>query len=122
MQEGRPRRVGEQVKKEIAALLAKGVKDPRVGFVSVMDVRMSPDLRVASVSISTFGTDAEKKSSLIGLQQASGWVRREIGKRLRLRHTPEIRFFSDDTVDQAFRLEEIFKEIHEEDGGEQVEE
>jgi len=80
---------------------------------------MSPDLRYASVYVSLFGDDAERKSSLIGLQQASGWIRREVGKRLRLRFAPEIRFFEDDTIDAAFRLEEIFRQIHAEEDEEE---
>lgn len=115
MKEARARRVGEQVRKEVAALLSKGLKDPRVGFVSVMEVRMSPDLRYANVYVSLLGSDSERKSSLVGLKQASGWLRRELGKRVALRYCPELRFFEDTTVDDAFRLEEIFKEIHAQD-------
>ena len=115
MQEGRPRRVGEVVRKEIAALLTKGLKDPRIGFVSVMGVRMSPDLKYANVDVSLYGSESQKKSSLIGLRQSSGWVRREIGKRIRLRFTPEIRFFEDSTLDEAYHIEEVLREIHEED-------
>ncbi len=111
-QEGRGKRVAEEIRKKIADLLLKGVKDPRIGFVSVMEVRMSPDLRYATVYVSLFGSEKERKSSLIGLQQSSGWIRREIGRTLRLRYIPEIRFEADTTLDTAFRLEEVFKEIH----------
>jgi ribosome-binding factor A len=111
---GRPKRVGEQVKKEIADLLTKGIKDPRVGFVSVMEVRMSPDLRYANVYVSLFGEEKERKSSLIGLQQASGFIRKELGKRLRIRYTPEVRFFEDTSLDRAFHLEDVFKELEKE--------
>ena len=111
MRTGRPQRVAALVRQEIAALLMKGVKDPRFGFVSVMDVRMSPDLRYANVYVSLYGTETERKSSLIGLQQSTGWIRREIGKRLRLRLTPEIRFFEDHTLDNAFRIEEILHDL-----------
>jgi len=113
----RPRRVAEQVKQEIASLLTDGVKDPRVGFVSVMEVRMSPDLHYANVYVSLLGDEREKKSSLIGLRQASGWFRKEIGSRIRLRHVPEIRFFEDDSLDRVYHLEEVIRELHEEEGG-----
>ncbi|MCL4692253.1 MAG: 30S ribosome-binding factor RbfA [Candidatus Hydrogenedentes bacterium] len=106
--------MGEQVRHEVAALLMKGVKDPRIGFVSVTAVKMSPDLHYANVYVSLFGSESEKKSSLIGLQQSAGWIRREIGKRIRLRVTPEIRFFEDSTLDEVYKLEERFREIHEE--------
>lgn len=116
--EGRALRVAEAVRAEIAGLLAKGLKDPRIGFVSVMGVKMSPDLSVASVYVSMYGTDSEKKSSLIALQNAAGWIRREIGKRMRLRVTPEIRIFEDTTLDQVFHLEEVFKDMHEDEDAE----
>ncbi|MBN2309158.1 MAG: 30S ribosome-binding factor RbfA [Candidatus Hydrogenedentes bacterium] len=118
MNEGRPRRVGEQIRKEIAGLLAKGLKDPRIGFVSLMEVRMSPDLRYANVYVSLFGSPSERKGSLVGLEQAAGWIRREVGKHLRLRFTPEIRFFEDTTLDEAYRLEELFEEIKSDEGQE----
>lgn len=112
-------RVGEAVRAEIGSLLAKGLKDPRIGFVSVMSVKMSPDLAVASVYVSLYGSEKEKKGSLIGLQHAAGWIRREIGKNLRLRLTPEIRIFEDTTLDTVYHLDEVFRELHE---SEQVDE
>lgn len=111
-QSGRSQRVGEAIRKEIAELLTKGLKDPRISFVSVMDVKMSADLRYANVYVSLYGNEQERKGSLVGLQNAAGWIRKQLGKVLRLRFTPEIRFFSDDTLDRVFHLEEVFKEIH----------
>ena len=112
---GRPTRVAEEIRKLVAELLMKGVKDPRIGFVSVMGVKMSPDLSYADVFVSMFGSETEKKSSLVGLQRSAGGMRREIGKQLRMRVTPEIRFREDTTLDNAYRLEEKFKEIHAEE-------
>ncbi len=109
---GRPVRVAALIKEEIAKLLTKGLKDPRIGFVSVMDVRMSKDLRYANVYVSLFGDEAERKSSLIGLQNSAGWIRREVGRYLHIRVIPEIRFFPDDTLDKVYHLEEVFEEIH----------
>lgn len=111
--EERAIRVAQVVKAEIADLLTRGLKDPRVGFVSIMGVRMSPDLHYANVYVSMFGSEKEKKSSLIGLKNSAGWIRKQIGGKLRLRVTPEIRFFEDDSLDQVFHLEEVFKELHE---------
>jgi ribosome-binding factor A len=110
----RQKRVAELVRHEIAALLQKGVKDPRVGFVSVMDVEMSPDLRYADVYVSLFGDDSEKKGSMAGLKHSAGWIRREIGHRIRLRFTPEVRFFEDTTLDKAYQIEAVIEKIHEE--------
>lgn len=109
---GRTLRVGALIKEEIAKLIMKGLKDPRIGFVSIMDVRMSSDLRYANVYVSLFGSESERKSSLIGLQHSSGWIRHEVGKYLRMRVLPEIRFFPDDTLDKVYHLEEVFEEIH----------
>lgn len=115
MRESRARRVGEQIRKDIADLLMKGLKDPRIGFVSVMHVRMSPDLRYANVYVSLLGSESQRKGSLVGLQQSSGWLRREVGKRLRLRYSPELRFFEDTSLDDVYRLEDVFREIHAEE-------
>jgi ribosome-binding factor A len=114
--ETRVRRVEEAIKAELGALLVKGLKDPRIGFVSVMAVRISPDLRSAKVYVSLFGNDTEKKASLAGLRSSAGFIRKHIGKTLRLRFAPEIRFFEDTTLDDVFHLEEVLKKIHEEEG------
>lgn len=114
--ESRAIRVAEVVKAEIAQLMIKGVKDPRVGFVSIMGVKMSPDLRYANVYVSLYGAEREKKSSLIGLRHSAGWIRRELGRRLKLRLTPEVRFFEDTTLDDVFHLDEVLKDIAESEG------
>jgi len=100
-QYGRPERVGELIRQEVAKLLTRGVKDPRIGFVSVMGVRMSPDLRYANVYVSLYGEEKERKSSLIGLRNSSGWIRREVGKHLRPRLLPELRLFPDGSLDRV---------------------
>ena len=114
--EERAIRVAQVVKAEIADLLTKGMKDPRVGFVSIMEVRMSPDLRYANVYVSMYGTDKEMRDSMVGLKNSAGWVRKQLGKKLRLRLTPEVRFFKDTTLEEVFHLEEVFKELHETEG------
>lgn len=111
--ETRAKRVAELVKAEIADMITKGLKDPRIGFVSIMAVKMSPDLRYANVYVSLYGSESEKKSSLVGLQHSAGFIRRALGKKLRLRYTPEVRFFEDTTLDEVFHLEDVFKELHE---------
>lgn len=115
MPSGRGKRVGQLIRHEIAALLQRGVKDPRVGFVSVMEVEMSNDLRYADVFVSLYGSDSAKKGSLAGLRNSAGWIRRELGKRLRLRFTPEVRFHEDTRLDVAYRLEEVIQKIHAEE-------
>ena len=109
----RPQRVAESLRQEIANLLGKGLKDPRIGFVSVMRVNMSPDLRYADVYVSLYGDESARKASLIALRNSAGWVRREIGRAIRMRFTPEVRFFPDDTLDTVYHLEEVFDRMHE---------
>lgn len=115
MAKSRQDRVAELIRQEIAGLLMKGIKDPRIGFVSVMGTRVSPDLRYANIYVSILGDEKERKGTLVGLQNASGWVRRELGQRLRLRFTPEVRFFEDTSLDNVYRLEEKIREIHAEE-------
>ncbi len=116
-EKGRPRRVAELVREEIAQLIVKGLKDPRIGFVSVMSVRMSPDLKYANVYVSLYGTESEKKSSLVGLQRSATWLRGVVARNLKLRFAPEIRFFPDDTLDRVFHLEDVIRELHEAESG-----
>ncbi|HNT86814.1 MAG TPA: 30S ribosome-binding factor RbfA [Candidatus Hydrogenedentes bacterium] len=108
--------MAELIRHEIAQLLTKGLKDPRIGFVSVMGVKLSPDLHYADVYVSLYGTEQDRKSSLVALRRSAGWVRHEIGKHVRMRYTPEIRFFPDDSLDRVYQLEEVFERIHDEEG------
>ena len=112
----RTQRVAELVREEIARLIVRGLKDPRIGFVSVMAVRMSADLKYASVYVSLYGDDRERKGSLAGLRSSARWLRGVIGRNLKLRFAPEIRFFPDDTLDRVFHLADVFKQLHEEEG------
>ena len=112
----RAKLVAEAIKEEVASLLIKGLKDTRIGFVSVIGAKASADLRTADVYVSLYGSEAEKKSSLAGLQSSAGFVRRHVGKALRLRFAPEIRFREDTSLDEVFRLEKIFKQLHESEG------
>lgn len=115
---GRMERIGERIREELADIIVKGLKDPRIGFVSVMSVKVTSDLRYANAYVSLYGDEKQRKGSLIGLQNAAGWIRRELGSRIRIRYTPEIRFFEDTTLDRVFRLEEVFRHIHEEEATE----
>ena len=117
---GRPRRVAELVREEIAQLIVKGLKDPRIGFVSVMAVRMSPDLKYANVYVSLYGSESEKKSSLVGLERSATWLRGVVARNLKLRFAPEIRFFPDDTLDRVFHLEDVFRGLHQAEPGEEA--
>lgn len=99
------------VQKELAALLVEGLKDPRVGFATITEVRMADDLRNATVYVSVYGTDEERAASLEGLQAASGFLKREVAQRLRLRFAPELSFKRDESLDRAERLETLLGAI-----------
>lgn len=116
MNKTRMSRVGEEIKKELSMLLQRGLKDPRIGFVTVTDVEVSSDLQLAKVFVSIFGSEEERKASLAGLQKAKGYLRTEIGKRVKLRHIPDFTFKLDESIDYGSKIESILREISTEEG------
>ena len=113
----RARRVGEGVREEVASLLATEIKDPRAAGAVVTRVEMTDDLRNAHVYVRLLAgaEDLSKRRELTGaLRRAAGVLRREVGKRLRLRYAPELRFSYDEGVDHTTRIEELLNEIHRE--------
>lgn len=111
MAKNRTGRVGEQIKKELSVLIQNEVKDPRVGFVTVTGVDITSDLSQAKVYISIFGDEEKKAESLKGLDKALGYLRTELGKRMRLRHTPELIFKVDESIEYGSRIEKLLGEI-----------
>lgn len=107
----RSERVAEEIRKEVATMLFGEIHDPRIGFVTITKVQVSKDLRHAKVYYSIIGSDEEKEKTMEGLQSSSGYMRREIGKRLKLRYFPELTFKFDDSLEYASRIEKIIKEI-----------
>ena len=113
------RRVDEAIRQVIGDAAAE-LKDPRIGFVTVTDVRTSPDLRHARVYVSVLGAGGgasellEREDTLAGLRSAHGFLQGRIASELRLKRTPELEFVYDDTTDRAMRLEEL---IEKETGG-----
>jgi ribosome-binding factor A len=106
-------KVAEAIHEEISSLLVKGVKDPRVGFVTVTGVKVTDDLHLATIYFSVIGTDEQKKETEAGLNSAKGYLRREMGKTLRMRYIPDIVFRYDVSVDYGSKIEGILKQIHE---------
>lgn len=104
----------ELIKQEVGKMLLYDIKDPRIGFVTVTDVEMTGDLREAKIYVSVMGSDEQIKSSMEGLQSALGFVRREIGKRIRLRFTPEISFAPDKSLDYSEHIQKILLQIERE--------
>lgn len=107
----RSERVAEEIRKEVATMLFGEIHDPRIGFVTITKVQVSKDLRHAKVYFSILGSDEEKEKTMEGLQSSSGYMRRETGKRLKLRYFPELTFKFDDSLEYASRIEKIIKEI-----------
>lgn len=105
----RSTRVSDQMREEIADLLMRKIKDPRIGFVTVTDVIVSDDLRNAKVFVSVLGPD--RASSLKGLESASPFIRAELGKRMRMKFVPEIIFRYDDAAERGTHIMELLHEI-----------
>lgn len=111
MQAQRSRRVGEQIQQEISALLLRGLKDPRVGFVTITEVRVTTDLSQARVFFTVMGEEDKRKQTAQGLASAAPFLRRELGKRLRLRHVPELIFEFDTALEYGNRIESLLREL-----------
>ena len=116
MSTGRMRRVDEAIRQVIGDAVAGGLKDPRIGFLTVTDVRTSPDLRHARVYVSVLGegggssAPAERDATLEGLRSAHGYLQGKLAAELRLKHTPALEFHYDDTAERAMRVEELLDE------------
>jgi ribosome-binding factor A len=106
----RPERLAEQIKEEVSLIIAGEVEDPRVGFVTVTDAKLTPDLRYAKIYVSVLGSEAEVKESLAALKHAAGFIRTQLGAMLRMRRTPELHFVYDETTETAARIEELLSE------------
>lgn len=107
----RKERVQEALRKEISMLIQNGLKDVRVGFVTIMSVEISPDLKVADVHYSVLGSEKEIRDTGVGLKRATGFIRREVGHRVKLRYTPALHFKLDQSLDHSFHIDEVLKKI-----------
>jgi ribosome-binding factor A len=111
MSTGRMRRVDEAIRQVVGDVLAGELKDPRVGFVTVTDVRTSADLSHARVYVSVLGDADIRQASMDGLDSAHGFLQRRVAGELRLKRTPTLEFTYDDTTDRALRVDELIDEI-----------
>lgn len=116
MGETRARRIAELVKEEMARMLQRGLKDPRVGFVSITEVEVSPDLSHIKVFFSPYGDESAKHQTMAGLESARGYIRSELGRALGLRHTPELEFAADDSIERGARIISLLQEIEKDQG------
>jgi len=111
MARGRMRRVDEAIRQVIGDAMAGELKDPRVGFVTVTDVRTSADLSHARVYVSVLGDEQQRRASLEGLRSAHGFLQRQLAEELHLKRTPTLEFSYDDTTDRALRVDALLAEI-----------
>ncbi|MDR0270036.1 30S ribosome-binding factor RbfA [Paenibacillus sp.] len=108
-------RVGEQIKKELSQLIQSELKDPRIGFLTVTGVEVTNDLSQAKVYLSVLGDEEQKSNSLKALEKANGFLRSELGKRIRLRHIPELIFKFDESIAYGSHIEKLLGEISKND-------
>lgn len=104
-------RVGEALKEEISQIVREELKDPRIGFVTVTGVEVAMDLGHAKVHVSILGGEDEVKESMLALNRAAGFVRTELGKRMRLRHTPEIVFKLDQSIEHGLKISHLIHQV-----------
>ena len=110
-QGSRPERVADQIRGELASLLTRDVHDPGVGFVTLTRVRVTPDLQQAHVYYTALGDEKSRRNTELALARATGFLRRQIGARLRLKRTPELTFHYDESIAGQDRIEQLLSEI-----------
>ncbi|HCM43192.1 MAG TPA: 30S ribosome-binding factor RbfA [Candidatus Omnitrophica bacterium] len=111
MQGKRVDRVGALVQQEMSRLIVERTRDPRIGFVTVTHVKMTPDLKSAVVFVSVLGDEKGKLSSIAGLEHARGFFQREIGESLKLRFTPRIQFELDRSLERGLEIDRILRDV-----------
>jgi ribosome-binding factor A len=111
MEYKRKERLGDLIKEVISEMIMKKVKDPRIGFITITDVEMTDDLRLARVFFSVMGGDREKKDSFLGLESATGFIKKELGLKLRLKYAPDIVFEYDDSLEYGSRIDRIIENL-----------
>jgi len=114
----RQEKVKELLRSEISDIIRRELKDPRLGFVTVTDAKITPDLRSAKVFISIMGDQTQKSDGMKALRSAAGFIRSEFAKRVSMKVTPEIVFMEDVGIERGARIFELLEKIKREDGGE----
>lgn len=111
----RAAKMGERIKEIIAARLEKGIRDPRLGFVTITDVRVTGDLQHASVFFTVLGSEQERADSAAALKAATGMLRSEVGRNITARLTPSLEFVADAVPENAAAIESLLREAHQRD-------
>ena len=108
----RSQRVASQIKAEISWLIEHKLRDPNKGFITVTRVRLSPDLKIASIYYSVLGSEADRENSNGALARAKAFLKHELGSRVNLRVVPELRFFYDDSLDYSEKISTLLNKIN----------
>lgn len=114
MSQTRVRKMAETIKEEVSEIIASKLKDPRVGFTTVTSVKASKDLHYCTIYVSVMGSEMEQKETMETLANAAGFIRTELGARIRIRHVPELRFVQDKAMEHHAHINELIRQIKEE--------
>ncbi len=121
MSKHRINRISEEVKRVVSDIIRNDLNDPRISTMcSVVSAEVTPDLRYAKVYVSVLGNNEEKQSTMKGLSSAAGFIRRELGKNIELRYSPEVIFELDNSIEHGAYINKLIKEVNEKDGGESL--
>ncbi|MDO5690417.1 MAG: 30S ribosome-binding factor RbfA [Tissierellia bacterium] len=114
MNEKRINRIATEIKREISEMIRESIRDPRItDMTTISHVKVTRDLGFATIYVSVLGNEALKAETIDGLENAKGFIKKELGARLDLRHIPELRFQIDDTVENGLHIEEIISRLNE---------
>lgn len=111
----RLQRIGRLIKEELSQYIRREIDDPRLGLVSITDVDVTPDLRIAHVYVSVFGEEEQQKMSLSILERASKYLRGVLGRTIEIRYTPELKFHLDTSIERGSRIFELLNQIEKEE-------
>ena len=107
----RKQKIARLLRDELSSIIRREINDPRLGFVSITDIELTPDCHIASVYISAFGTPVEQQDSIEVLERAAGFLRGVLGRTVEMRHIPELRFLLDTSLERGARVFELLKEV-----------
>ena len=112
-------RISEEVKREVSDIIRFEIKDPRISSLcSIVAADVTPDLKFAKLHVSVLGNEEDKESTIKGLNSASGFIRKELGSRLKLRHIPDLTFVLDKSIEHGAHILKLLNEVKKNDGGE----
>jgi len=110
-------RLREEIKREASDIIQRRMKDPRIGFTTVTDVEVTMDLRQVKIFISVLGDEEARAKTVAGLERAKGFIRTELGRAIRLRHTPEVQFEYDQSLEQGARVLQLLSDVEKGNAG-----